>query len=138
VLAKPARQLKLWASMIIVYGRNRNRYRYSRKPPAIGEQAIPYEPFPPVAWLIEQPGAWIQGNNLGEVLTNFGVLFDVRIVPDDSPKYFLYFELGDGKDDVARLVDIHVNRRGDEICPKQDLTFPLKAGDIVEILQCIC
>jgi hypothetical protein len=125
--------------MITVYGRNQDRYRPSRTPPTAGERAITFEPVPgAVAWRIEQPGVAIQGNKLGEVLANFGAISNVRVIPHDPPKYFRYSEPSDSAEDKYWLVDIHVSRDGKEICPKQDLTFPLQPGDVVEILQLIC
>ena len=83
---------------------------------------------------------------LGDALTKLELARSVKItpydgswdgvafVPGEQPKYFIY-ESADG---TRRLADIHINRMGDEICPKQDLTFALRDGDIIIPCALIC
>ncbi|MEL7259317.1 MAG: hypothetical protein AAFN80_16020 [Pseudomonadota bacterium] len=52
----------------------------------------------------------------------------------EEPKYFFY----DNSAFVGGLVDIHVLRTGQEICPKQSLSFKLLEGDIVQIGELVC
>jgi hypothetical protein len=58
----------------------------------------------------------------------------IKFAPGEQPKYFFY-ETPDG---ARTLVDIHIRGRGEEICPKQNLSFALRDGDIIvpDILIC--
>lgn len=53
---------------------------------------------------------------------------------DEEPKYFFYRK----SPSDLQLVDIHVFRNGQEICPKQDLTFELLDGDTIQIGELVC
>jgi hypothetical protein len=75
------------------------------------------------------PGAEVTETTLGEVLENLFRRYAIRIIPNESPQYFKYTG-GRFGDDVL-LVDIHVERDGEELCPRQDLTFPIQVQDII-------
>jgi hypothetical protein len=53
---------------------------------------------------------------------------------DEPPKYFIY-GMPDGS---QSLVDIHIIRLGEHLCPKQDLNFVLQDGDIIVPGALIC
>ncbi len=78
------------------------------------------------------------GETLGEVLQGFGAIEGAIITPHDPPKYFRYHDEKSPVPEGYVLVDIHVTRSGQEICPKQNLLFKMQSGDIVEILALIC
>jgi hypothetical protein len=84
-------------------------------------------------------------DTLGEAIREYEQAFGVNITPydasaalalleaDERPRYFVYAStLANGEREEI-LVDIHVERHGEEICPKQDLTFRLLRGDVVQI-----
>ena len=52
----------------------------------------------------------------------------------EPPKYFFYTKA----DGSVWLVDIHIKRGTDDICPKQDLRFRLQHGDEVHIGELAC
>jgi len=78
---------------------------------------------------------------LGDALAAYQHHFDVVIYPydgsaadypiprDEITKYFWY-RSSDSEDQV---LDIHISRGSELICPKQNLDFPLIDGDVVEI-----
>ena len=84
--------------------------------------------------------------SIDEVIRAYEEKYAVSIVPydgsseavpfkqGDEPKYFFYEKSSSNR----RLVDIHVFRDGREICPKQDLSFELFDGDIIEIGELVC
>lgn len=79
---------------------------------------------------VELPGVELQGATLGQLLSELEKATGARVVPDpESPKFFLYYRHPDSDD--CELVDIHVLREGQELCPKQDLGFALLPGDKV-------
>ncbi len=63
-----------------------------------------------------------------------GSLPGIPFAPGEAPKYFL-LEYSDG---MTRLVDIHIYRDESEICPKQDLSFPLEASDVLNFGPLTC
>lgn len=83
----------------------------------------------------ELSGLELSALTLGELLERLEAASGIRVVPHDPPKYFRYYPVGSTE---FYLVDVHVSRDGDEICPKQDLTFLLESGDSVEagLLAC--
>jgi len=91
---------------------------------------------PDLAQIVTYPGVELQGETLGALLEQVFDSLGVRIIPADPPKHFKYFSKGEVENFV--LVDIHIERDGIEICPKQDLRFPLLASDIVEAGVLIC
>jgi hypothetical protein len=79
---------------------------------------------------------------LGEAIQHYESKFGVAIRPCTKPlpgesevKYFEVSEAGAG---ITWLVDIHVVRGSAEICPKQDLSFPLLESDLVEMGELAC
>ena len=100
----------------------------------------PYEPR-------DEPPFVAQGLTLREALTEYEQKFKVQIWPYDGaypaipfvvgnePRYFYYRSIDSN---VISLVDIHVTRNGDVICPKQDLNFVLLPSDFVDIGELIC
>lgn len=96
---------------------------------------------------MQEPTPFIaRARTLGEALARYCEEYDVAIVPYDgswpsvpfepneAPKYFIF----NGGKFPGELVDIHVDRRGLEICPKQDLSFLLEAGDLVSMGVLVC
>ena len=98
-----------------------------------------FHPFeePADSALRSPAGQRIEGTTLGEAITAASQLLSVQIVPHDPPKWFRVSGLPDF-DGHPMLVDIHVLRGGEEICPKQDLSFPLFDTDIVKIGLIAC
>lgn len=79
---------------------------------------------------------------LAEYSREYGVRFraydgsnpSIPFVVGEPAKYFLY-EKADG---TSHLVDIHISRGKEQICPKQDLSVPLLPGDQVHIGPLAC
>lgn len=83
---------------------------------------------------------------LGEAIKAYEEKHAVTIAPYDGsldaipfeegeePKYFFYSKSALDR----RLVDIHVFRNGQEICPKQNLSFVLMDGDIIQVGELVC
>ncbi len=96
-----------------------------------------YKPF-------DEPGFQTNTLQLDKAVEEYKLEFGVEIIPydgssegvelGDPPRYFFYITPDSGR----KLVDIHVERSGTEICPKQDLEFLLQDGDIVSIGALIC
>jgi hypothetical protein len=95
---------------------------YSDDFPRFSYDAVSYEPS-------ELPGAEIAGETLGQLLDSLFAQTGIRVVPNDPPKCFRYYPVGS---DDFYAIDVHISRGDKEICPKQDLAFPLMAGDAVE------
>jgi hypothetical protein len=88
----------------------------------------------------------VDTETLGLALAAYSRQYGVRIRPYDGsdpqvpfnpgelPKYFFY-EKSDGS---SWLVDIHINRGTESICPKQDLSVRLQHGDEVHIGELAC
>ncbi|MFG6431683.1 hypothetical protein ACG00Y_17315 [Roseateles sp. LYH14W] len=81
---------------------------------------------------------------LGAALRDYEARFHARIVQCQDPriagaeaanKYFEYLDLKSGS---MQLVDVHVLRGDQEICPKRDLAFALEPDDLVDIGELIC
>lgn len=84
-------------------------------------------------------------STLGEALAIYQAAFNAKITPYDGtdpdvpfvsgeePKYFVYEDHRGGG-----LVDIHVIRQDVEICPKQNLLFPLLPGDHIKMGMLAC
>ncbi|GAB3367394.1 hypothetical protein GCM10027431_11110 [Lysobacter rhizosphaerae] len=81
------------------------------------------------------PGLELPASTLGELLVGLEAVSGIRVVPHDPPKYFRYYPAGSAE---FHLVDVHIDRDGLVICPKQDLAFLLESGDTVEAgsLEC--
>jgi hypothetical protein len=77
----------------------------------------------------------IPGSTLGELIANLGIATTIRLIPHHPPKYFRFIDSSHG---IDALVDVHISRNGEHICPKQDLDFLLEPDDIVEAgaLEC--
>ena len=84
----------------------------------------------------ELPGVEVVGATLGEFLSTLERATGIRVSPHDPPKYFRYYSTS--TPDQYLLVDVHIEREGVELCPKQDLAFQLEPGDIVSagVLAC--
>ena len=116
--------------MITIYGPSCPRRIDRRK--ELGE----YEPY-------DEKGFSSSALSLKAAITDYENEFQIRIEKydgtspgieiGDPPKYF-YYNTGSNK----YLVDIHINRDGQEICPKQNLNFALLDGDIITIGQLVC
>jgi hypothetical protein len=79
--------------------------------------------------LVAQPGLTLPCTNIAEMLEQIEARTGAYVVPHDPPKYFRYHLSRD--DPTFVLVDIHVTRDGEEICIKQDMSFPLLPSDKV-------
>lgn len=94
----------------------------------------------------DEPPFLVDARTLGDALSAYGAHFSVDIKPYDGtleffpleagmpPKYFFYVHANGDQS----VVDIHVIRGNEELCPKQDLVFALLADDLVEIGALIC
>ena len=83
----------------------------------------------------------VQADTLGLALKVYTRYFKSTLAPYDGPlpkgwneknnqrKYFLHT----ASDYKTQILDIHIMRGEDEICPKQDLDFALQYGDIVHV-----
>lgn len=80
--------------------------------------------------LLRTTGHPIEAKTLGEALFQAGRLLNVRFEAHEPPKYFRIYGIP-GWGDKFILVDVHIIRNGTEICPKQDLEFPVLESDIV-------
>ena len=85
-----------------------------------------------------RPGLPIVAQTLGEAVAVAADYFRVRIVPHDPPKWFRIYDMPDSTAEDYMLVDIHVLRGGQNICIKQDLSFPLLESDVVSIGVLAC
>jgi hypothetical protein len=99
----------------------------------------PYEPRPEPPF--EAEGAVLKDalrvyeRAFGAVLTRYdGSLPHVPLRHGEPPRYFFYKR----KDGDIQLVDIHIQRGQEEICPRQDTEFPLRDGDVIQIGELIC
>src|SRR3954471_16889857 len=97
------------------------------------EQTGPYR----YSGLRTPAGQRIEARTLGEAVATAERMFDVRIVPHDPPKWFRVYGIP-GSSSEHVLVDIHVSRGSEDICVKQDLTFPLLDTDIVSMGMLAC
>ena len=80
----------------------------------------------------------IEANTLGEAVLAAAALLSVTIVPHDPPKFFRVYGWPGEPADYYSLVDIHVRRGTENICLKQDLSFPLLDSDTVLIGALAC
>lgn len=80
-------------------------------------------------------GIEIDGRTLGELIAHLEATTSIQLIAADPPKYFLYKNLTTGEEEI---VDVHIYRRDEMICPKQDLNFPLQPDDIVEAGMLVC
>jgi hypothetical protein len=88
----------------------------------------------------------VDARTLGSAIEEYSREFHVEIRPYDGSdpsipldpreqrKYFFYERL----DESCFLVDIHVQRGKENICPKQNLDFSLLDGDEVHIGMLVC
>ena len=91
----------------------------------------------PDALVRSRSGMPIVAQTLGEAVTVAADYFGVRIVPHDPPKWFRVYGSPDSTAEY-KLVDIHIHRDKQEICPQQDLSFPLLESDVVSIGVLAC
>ncbi len=91
---------------------------------------------PDLSEIVTYPGVQLEGETLGALFEQAFNVLGVRIIAADPPKYFRYFSKGDAEKYV--LVDVHIQRDGLEICPKQDLGFQLRETDVVEAGLLVC
>ena len=87
--------------------------------------------------LLRRTGVPITAQTLGEALAEASRILKVRFEPHEPPKWFRVFGIPDFGEH-SMLVDIHIKRDGTELCPKQDLTFPILDSDIVYIYTITC
>ena len=82
-------------------------------------------------------GQRIEATTLGAAVAVASQLLSIRIVPHDPPKWFRVYGSPDCTAEY-KLVDIHVYRGREMICPKQDLSFRLLESDLVSIGVLAC
>ncbi|KMW44486.1 hypothetical protein PQH03_15920 [Ralstonia insidiosa] len=113
--------------MPLVFGPKNSRYTYTGSPCPHSDLAFHSD-----------------AETLNAALREYEAHFGVTIVPHVDAKdaiekfgekYFLHTDNASG---VSQLVDIHVIRGGEELCIKQDVSFALKATDLVEMGDLIC
>lgn len=78
---------------------------------------------------------------LGKAISAYESHFNVTIIPfaaDPHPAAQKYFSFKENDADAGCLVDIHIHRKGLEICAKQDLDFGLPHGDLIELGPLAC
>jgi hypothetical protein len=96
--------------------------------------------------LLKREPLLVVAETLAEALAAYTGQYGVRFRPYDGsdprvpfqrgepPKYFLY----DTPDGRSILVDIHIQRGSESICPKQDLSVHLEPNDEVHIGPLAC
>jgi hypothetical protein len=87
--------------------------------------------------VLRRVGVPIVAESLEEALAEASRILGVRFEAHDPPKWFRAYgipDMGDG----FMLVDIHVKRGESEICPKQDITFPILDSDVVYVYTITC
>jgi hypothetical protein len=81
-------------------------------------------------------------STLGAALEEYGNKFNVVVRPCTKPlpgqSEVKYFEIQKLDGEVEWVVDVHIIRESEEICPKQDLTFLLLPNDQVEMGALAC
>jgi hypothetical protein len=84
----------------------------------------------------------ISANHLAEALKAYETHFSVTIEPWrellPGQTDYKYFNVVSPKPRESGLVDIHVFRGEEEICPRQNIDFVLVEGDIVEMGTLAC
>ncbi|EGF93156.1 hypothetical protein ABI_15960 [Asticcacaulis biprosthecium C19] len=83
----------------------------------------------------------VSAATLGEAIRQFEAAFSVTVSPYDGTDPALPFTEGEPRryffysnaDADRFLIDIHIFRGTEEICPKQNLDYPLQNGDIVDM-----
>jgi hypothetical protein len=95
------------------------------------------------AWSVQQglkltrpAGIELAGSTLGALLDSLFKTTGIQVKRNDPPKYFRYHSPRDP--DGYFLVDIHIERDGQEICVGQDLSFALLETDIVTAGMLAC
>jgi hypothetical protein len=98
-----------------------------------------YEPY-------DEPPFETSAVNLGEAISSYENQFSAKITlydgsypeipfkPGEEPRYFFFT----GSSGRTWLTDIHIFRGAEELCPKQDLQYPLQDGDLLEIGILVC
>lgn len=93
----------------------------------------------------DEPPFQVEATTLGEAIRAYEKAFGVSVTPYDGSDPLIPFEDGEPPKyfflrgpEIDKLVDIHVFRGQDRICPKQDLGFPLNNNDVVELGELIC
>lgn len=69
---------------------------------------------------------------------HFGVTIEPHRVLLQGQTEYKYFNVTSSRSRESGLVDIHVFRGSEEICPRQDLEFPLNEGDVIEMGSLAC
>jgi hypothetical protein len=95
----------------------------------------------------DEPPFFSDGKTLQAVIDDYSFRFNVEIKPYDgvidavplspceAPKYF-YYKVRNTSHEI--LVDIHIYRNNEEICPKQNLSFPVFSTDTIIFGELIC
>lgn len=87
--------------------------------------------------LIRLENVAIEAATLGEAIRAAERLTGTRIVVHDPPKWFRAYSADTDSENYG-LTDIHIRRGDADICPKQDLFYPLLPDDIIYIGALAC
>jgi hypothetical protein len=105
-----------------------------------------YAYLDPKARFIEVPKPYlVEAATLGEALNILARFQKLSFEPFKGDEYIVFEKQEDRKyflfndvNGIGHLRDVHILRHETEICPGQDLGFPLIEGDIVMIGPLIC
>ncbi|CAM2143919.1 protein of unknown function [Pararobbsia alpina] len=113
--------------MVLLCGPKNSRYTYT------GSRC-------PHTDLALESDALTLGDAIAQYERHFGVRISIHIDAEDAEEKFgdKYFRYIDEAGDEDILVDIHVFRGDEELCPKQNLDFALEDADIVELGPLLC
>ena len=111
--------------MPLIFGPKNSRYSYTRSPCPHNDLALRST-----------------ARTLGEAIQHYEAEFDVAIRPCVEPlpgeSQVKYYDVAEVDTGTNWLVDIHVQRGSEEICPKQELSFLLLESDLVEMGVLVC
>lgn len=83
-----------------------------------------------------------EASSLGEAIADYARHFTLTITPCrellPGARELKYFDVSGAPPRFPRMVDIHVEREGRTLCPKQDLAFALRPGDVIEMGPLAC
>jgi hypothetical protein len=89
----------------------------------------------------------VEAATLGEALDAYAQHYGVKFAPYDGswpklpldpadPKWFFYRSIRPKWEET--LVDVHIERNGEMICPRQNLAFALLSNDVIKIGPLAC
>ena len=111
--------------MPLLFGPKNSRYAYTGSACPHNDLALPSD-----------------ATTLGEAIREYELAFNVLVAPCLEPlpgeSEVKYFTVTERETKTQYIVDIHVFRGESEICPRQDTSFVLNDGDLVELGELIC